>query len=139
MRKTNHRLTTLEQVARMRLPSGASYLSKAQVEAGQQFAKDYALAGLGHVATQNYDFVPGGSGNRAEDAMISRMDRRRRVNEAISCLGPGLERAAVTICCEDWSLIQLEQRENWAKGAGANILKLALDRLVKFYGTEAGL
>lgn len=139
VRSARLRRSTLEQIARKRMPSGANFLSKAQVQAGENFARDYTRAGLGHISTQNYDWMPGGDHSSAEHALISRLDRRRRVGDAIACLGPGLERAAISICCEDWTMDQLERAEKWTKGSGAMILKLALDRLVKFYGTEPGI
>ena len=135
------RVPVLLRIARQTLPGGQPALSAAQVEAGQHFAKDYALGGLGFVATQNYEAASVEGGDRhgkAEDAIIMRMDRRKRVSEAISCLGPGLDRALIAVCCEDWPLEQLERTEKWAKYTGRTILALALDRLVDFYGTRPG-
>ncbi|MGJ8562125.1 MAG: DUF6456 domain-containing protein [Alphaproteobacteria bacterium] len=137
----NHRTSVLRSIARKRKPCGNLLLSAAQVEAGEQFAKDYAHSGIGFVSTQNYNHSGADGGARAdaqEYAIISRMDRRRRVSEAISCLGPGLDRALIAVCCEDWSLDHLERTEKWAKRSGITVLKLALDRLVKFYGTVPG-
>lgn len=136
-----HRLSALQRIARQTLPGGRPALTAAQVEAGQQFARDYAGAGMGVVATQNYEAagVDGGDRRgRAEDAIIHRMDRRKRVCEALSCLGPGLDRALIAVCCEDWTIEHLERSEKWAKYTGRTVLSLALDRLVDFYGTRPG-
>lgn len=139
--RINRRVSVLRSIARKRLPGGANLLSPAQVEAGEQFAKDYTLSGMGFVTAQDFTRaeVDGGFNPAAqENAIISRMDRRKRVNEATSCLGPGLDRAVIAVCCEDWSLDQLERTENWARHSGVTILKLALDRLAQFYGTVPG-
>lgn len=137
----NRRVSALRSIARKRLPGGANLLSPAQVEAGEQFAKDYALCGMGFVAGQDCTRANVDSGfnpSAQENAIISRMDRRKRVSEARSCLGPGLDRAVIAICCEDWSLDQLERAEKWARYSGVTILKIALDRLAAFYGTVPG-
>lgn len=143
VRKTriNHRVSPLRSLARKCDAAGRPFLSNAQVEAGEQFAKDYHLGGLGFTPTQNYERT-GGSGvfrhNSVENAVISRMDRRKRVSEAISCLGTGLDKAVIAVCCDSLSTVELEQNERWAKNSGLTVLILALDRLVSFYGTLPG-
>lgn len=139
--RINHRTSALRSLARRCDASGQPLLSNAQVEAGEQFAKDYTLGGLGFTATQNYDAAGVDGAFRAdaqENAIISRMDRRKRVSEAISCLGPGLDRAVIAVCCDGSSTEQLERTEKWIKNSGRTILMLGLDRLVAFYGTEPG-
>lgn len=137
----NQGATALQRLARRRDPKGRLRLSPAEVEAGQQFAKDYAMSGIGNVSAQTYDSlrVDGGSSHDgAERAIINSMDRRKRVSEAIACLGPGLDRAVIAVCCENWSVEHVERSEQWARSSGFTILKLALERLAKFYGTHPG-
>ncbi len=139
--QVNHRTSALRALARKRNAAGEPILTPAQVEAGEHFARDYNLGGLGYVATQNYDYTGADntSGHGAQEAaLITRMDRRRRINEAISCLGPGLDRALIAVCCEDWSIEHLERTEKWSRHSGRTVLGLALDRLVVFYGTQPG-
>lgn len=140
--RVNHRTSALRSLARKCTAAGEPFLSKARVEAGEQFARDYDGGGMGFVATQAYDRAGVDSTFRAdgqEMAIISRMDRRKRVSEAIACLGPGLDRAAIAVCCENFSTEQLEKTENWTRHSGRTVLILALDRLVAFYGTLPGM
>ncbi len=139
--RKNHRISVLRSLARKCTASGQPILSAAQLEAGEQFARDYVLGGLGFTASQGFErpHVDGGFRHDAqENAIISRMDRRRRVSEAISCLGPGLDRALIAVCCDGVSTEQLERTEKWSKNSGRTVLILALDRLVAFYGTLPG-
>lgn len=121
--------------------SGQLYFTAYEIEAGQQFARDYIRGGMGRMATQNVAAPLVDNGRRddsAEMRIINDMDRRRRVQEAIACLGAGLDSAAIAVCCENWSLDKLERTEKWAKNTGMTILKLALQRLSEFYGTIPG-
>lgn len=140
--RVNHRTSALRSLARKCDTYGEPILSAAQVEAGEQFAKDYALGGLGFTGTQNFE-NPGVDGafraDAQENAIISRMDRRKRVSEAISCLGAGLDRAVIAVCCDGTSMGELERTEKWAKNSGRTILTFGLDRLVAFYGTMPGV
>lgn len=139
--RINHRVSALRRIGRRTGAGGQPLLSAAQIEAGEQFARDYDRGGMGFVRGQSFDsaVVDGGAGHSAaEEALISRMDRRRRVSEAISCLGPGLDRVLIAVCCENWSLEQIERSEKWAKHTGRTVLAMALDRLVAFYGTRPG-
>ncbi len=138
----SYRLSVLQRLARRKDHYGRPILSAAQVEAGRHFARDYMTGGLGFSATQNYQTSGAdisGRHSRAEDAVLSRIDRRKRVSEAIACLGPGLDRAVIAVCCEDWSLDAVERSENWAKNSGKTILIMALERLAQFYGTKPGV
>lgn len=137
----NTKVTALERLARSRDTKGRLRLTAAEVEAGRQFAIDYDQSGMGFAATQDYERVhvdSGGMADGTERAIIHAMDRRKRVSEAISCLGPGLDRALIAVCCENWSIEKLEQAENWARNSGYTLLKFALGRLAEFYGTHVG-
>ncbi len=139
--RINGRVTAFGRLARSTDARGVPLLSKAQIEAGILFARDYAKAGMGQVSTQCFDAVLVDDQrryDRYEAAMISRLDRQRRVQEAISCLGPGLDRALIQVCCEGQSVEQLERAEKWGRNAGLEILRLALSRLSVFYGTQPG-
>lgn len=137
--RRNRNVSVLRRLARRRDSYGNPVITTAELEAGEQFARDYALAGKGYVATQDYSgvHVDGGAVDGAENAIISRIDRRRRLSEAISCLG-GLDRILVAVCCEDRTLQDVEYTEQWAKNSGQTVLKLALQRMVQFYGTVPG-
>lgn len=138
----NQRANILVRLSRKRDRYGGLWLTAGETEAGLQFARDYDGAGVGQVLTQTYA-GPRVDGTRKTDVtetlLINRLDREKRYYEAIACLGPGLDRAVIAVCCENWSLDQLERSEKWARNTGATVLKMALGRLAAFYGTEVGV
>lgn len=143
MRKAsvNIRSNALERIARKKDRQGQFILSAAEIEAGRRLAKDYALAGLGHIATQNYMSAGADGGdrkNRQEDNILQSLTARTRLKAAQAAMGDGLDRAVIAVCCKDESLDSVERAERWVKSSGLTILKLGLSRLVKLYGTEAG-
>jgi len=137
----NTRANALERLARKKDRQGQLILSAAEIEAGRRLAKDYALARLGHISTQNY-MSAGADGsdrhNRQEDKILRSMTARTRIKAAEAAMGEGLDKAVIAVCCHNESLDAVERAERWVKSSGLTILKLGLSRLVKLYGTEAG-
>ncbi len=138
----NTRANALERLARKKDRQGRLVLNAAEVEAGRRLAKDYALAGLRHVSTQNYMSAGADGGDRhgqQEDKILRSLTARTRLKAANSAMGEGLDKAVMAVCCHDESLESIERSERWVKSSGLTILKLGLSRLVKLYGTEAGV
>jgi len=138
----NANASPLRRLARLKDKAGEPILSAAEIEAGERFASDYNFCHLGQISTQNYMQAAGASGqksattmSRAEDISISRLDAKKRVMQILNDLG-GLDRAVIGVCVNELSLDNLERTENWARTSGRMILKLGLQRLVKYYGTE---
>lgn len=143
MRKAsvNARANALERIARKKDRQGQFILSPAEIEAGRRLAKDYALAGLGHISTQNYMSAGADGGDRKnlqEDNILQSLTARTRLKAAEAAMGDGLNKAVIAVCCRDESLDSVERAERWVKSSGLTILKLGLSRLVKLYGTQAG-
>ena len=137
----NAGMSAFDRLCRRKDSRGEALLSAAQQEAGHRFIRDYALAGHGHIATQNYmstgedrSAYSGG----AEDAHIRRLDAGQRFETAKAAMGEGLDKAVLSICCRDHRLEQIERAEKWASGTGLTLLKMGLTLLVKHYGTQAG-
>lgn len=136
----NTRTSPLRALSKARPGQAHRILSIAEVEAGEQFAKDYEFANMSSIATQNYEAAPIGKGSGFPSGGLSdsRLDARNRVMEALKAMGPGLDRVVTSVCVNELSLERLERTEDWMRGGGFTVLKLGLQRLVKFYGTEAG-
>ncbi len=140
--RVNTHLSALTRLARMKNKSGDYFLQPNEIEAAQRFATDYAKSMMSTVATQSYSQNSGKempSSNSAEHVSISALDARKRVMDALNIVGPGLDKAITTLCSSDMSIGALEVSENWAKGSGKTLFKLALARLSDFYGCQAGL
>ena len=137
----NRGMNAFERLCRRKDHRGDPLLSTAQQEAGQRLMRDYALAGHGHVATQNYmragEDKSAYSGG-AEEALIRRLDAGRSYEAAKSAMGEGLDKAVLAMCCYDQRLEQIERAEKWASGTGLTLLKMGLTLLEKHYGTQAG-
>lgn len=120
---------------------GEPFLTPAQLEAGERFAADYARANYGRSQTQDYMRTGGDIArtNTEESAAVAAIDSRDRITEAIAYVGPGLSRAVISICGQDMGLEQMEKNEGWTRRSGRTVLKLALQRLVEFYGTAPGI
>ena len=143
MRKANivHGHNVLERLSRKKDRDGRPILTAAEVEAGRHLAKDYALAGLSHISTQNFMASATDSGRhqgKEEDRILRQMTARTRLQAAKIAMGDGLDKAVIAVCCRDESLDSVERAEHWVKSSGLTILKLGLSRLVKLYGTEPG-
>ena len=139
--QTTTHLLVFRRLATTRDKTGHGFLLADEIEAGERFAADYARAMMAAVATQSYDGVTSGGKNRtntAENISVSAMDARKRVMQALDIVGPGLDKALTGLCGHDMTLGALERSENWAKGSGRTVLKMALSRLSGFYGCRAG-
>lgn len=139
--RINKGMNAFDRLSRRNDRYGQPLLTPAQQEAGQRLIRDYAIAGHGHIATQNYmsageDKAINSGG--AEEAHIRRLDAGKRFEAAKSAMGEGLDKAVLAVCCHDQRLEQIERTEKWASGTGLTLLKMGLTRLVKHYGTQPG-
>jgi len=140
--RLNSHLSALTRLANTKDKNGQSFLQPDEIEAAQRFAADYARSMMSAIATQSYgDTASSGlrTTNTAEHISVSAMDARKRVMDGLAVVGPGLDRALTALCSGDMSVGALELSENWAKGAGKTVLKLALSRLSIYYGCRAGI
>lgn len=140
--RVNAHLSVLTQLAKKTDKAGHTFLAQDEIEAAQRFASDYARSMMGAIATQNYGGAAGRerrSVNTAEHISISALDARKHVMDALEIVGPGLDRALTALCGGDMSMGALEASENWARGSGKTVLKLALSRLSAYYGCKAGV
>jgi len=139
--RINAGMSAFERLCRRKDNRGEGLLTAAQQEAGHRLIRDYALAGHGHIATQNYmsagEDKTAYSGG-AEDAHIRRLDSAKRLENAKAAMGEGLDKVVLAICCHDQRLEHIERAEKWAIGSGLTLLKMGLTLLVKHYGTQAG-
>jgi len=140
--RVNAHLSVLTQLAKRVDENGQTFLARDEIEAAERFASDYARSMMGAIATQNYSGTAGRERrnvNTAEHISISALDARRHVMDALEMVGPGLDRALTALCGSDMSMGALEASENWARGSGKTVLKLALSRLSIYYGCKAGV
>ena len=130
----------LNRLAKILDKSGHPFLSKSEVQAGELFQRDYqrAYGHLGSGQSFNQPQVDQSKVNNTEIYMAEQIDRSAAFLAAKEALGEGLDIAAMVLCGENKSLSQLEREQNWAKNSGQTIVKLALQRLVVYYGAQPG-
>ncbi|MCF6221625.1 MAG: DUF6456 domain-containing protein [Robiginitomaculum sp.] len=138
--RINGHLSALTKLANSRDGSGQNFLQPNEIEAASCFAADYDRSMMAAISTQNYGDTGGGkrSVNTAEHITLSALDARKRVMDALELVGPGLDKALTALCASDMTMGALEVSENWARGSGKTVLKLALSRLSEFYGCRPG-
>lgn len=129
----------LDWLARRKGKDGRSWLSAAEVEAGERLRADFEAAQMGPRVGQDWSrFLAAvdqsGPGRGAADAPGG--PARARVRAALSALGPGLDDVALRACCFLEGLEQIERDAGWAARSAKVVLKIALARLADHYGLE---
>jgi hypothetical protein len=109
-----------------------------QFEAGERLRADYERASIGPSVTMRWDAAPTAKGRRsapeASDPTTAQIGAKRRFDDALSALGPGLNDIAWRVICAGEPLPGAEKALGWPNRAGRIVLTLALDRLADGYG-----
>lgn len=127
--------TPLTLLARRRDKEGKRFLSDELVAAGERLREDFEIAQMVQRTTQNWEsFLTGASqGAGSGDGPMASAEARRRVARALGDLGPGLGDVALRCCCYLEGLETTEKRMGWSARSGKIVLRIALQRLRRFY------
>ena len=126
----------LAVLARRRDPEGRPFLDEGLVAAGERLREDFELAQMAPRTTQNWErfLTAGTSGSPARsDGLDGPSGARRRVQDALADLGPGLGDVALRTCCFLEGLETAEKRMGWSARSGKIVLRIALQRLRLHY------
>lgn len=133
--------TPLSSLARRRGKDGEPFLSDELVSAGERLREDFELAQMAPRTTQNWDRfltsgvdLPAGRG----DGPLAAAEARKRVAQALGDLGPGLGDVVLRCCCYLEGLETTEQHMGWCARSGKIVLRIALQRLRRFYDDVLG-
>ncbi|RKF15283.1 helix-turn-helix domain containing protein [Roseovarius spongiae] len=136
----------LSALARRRDRDGSRFVTEDMVRAGERLREDFELARLGPRAMQDWDrFLTGAERTcpGAQEGPAGGADAaRRRVENALRDLGPGLGDIALRCCCHLEGLERAEKRLGWSARSGKVVLRIALQRLKHHYdmlGDAGGL
>lgn len=128
-------------LARWHRPRGGEtegWLTAIEFEAGERLRADYHRSTLSERVTSDWDgyLAPcsSGKGRSPEDAPASALAAKARVQQALAAAGPGFDRVLSSVCLRESGLEEIEARERWPRRSGKVVLKLALQRLCRFYG-----
>lgn len=112
-------------------------VSERQLAAGEQLRRDWELAQLAPRVTMRWDAPPIGRTARAApvqaDPTHAQIEARRRFDEAVEHVGPGLSDVLWRIICAGEGMRDAEQALGWPVRAGKLVLGFALDRLADYY------
>ncbi|KUJ80120.1 DUF6456 domain-containing protein [Ruegeria profundi] len=128
-------------LARRRDRDGKPFLDETLVAAGERLREDFELAQIGPQVAQNWDhfLTAGGRGSFGPESHGGQgaSDARKRVEHALSDLGPGLSDVALRCCCYLEGLELAEKRMGWSARSGKIVLRIALQRLKRHYESQS--
>jgi len=119
---------------------GRPLIDTAEFAAGERLRRDYTLAGLLQRTTMNWSALAGANdrgGGPAAPAADAAIDARRRVQAALSAVGPEFSSLLVDVCCHLRGLGDVEAANGWPLRSGKVVLRLALSALARHYGLAA--
>jgi hypothetical protein len=122
-------------LSRRRDRDGMLFLSDELVRAGERLREDFELAQMGPRLVQNWDAFLTADAEPANgpDRLRGPEAARARFISALRELGPGLGDVALQCCCYLEGLEATEKRMGWAARSGKVVLRIALQRLRRFY------
>ena len=126
--------TPLVLLSRRRDKSGTPFISDDLVRAGERLREDFELAQISNRGARNWDqFLTPGADMEITDLPRGPGAARERFIAALKELGPGLGDVALQCCCYLEGLETTEKRMGWAARSGKVVLRIALQRLRRFY------
>jgi hypothetical protein len=112
-------------------------LSRRQFDAGERLRCDWERAQLAPRVTMAWDAAPiassRGGASVGPDLSGAQIDAKRRFNDAIAAVGPGLADILWRIVCAGEGMRDAESALGWPARAGRLVLTFALDRIADFY------
>jgi hypothetical protein len=123
---------------------GEPLLSAAEFEAGERLRTDFWFAQMTPRVTASWSTTaPVRRHRRGGPMAVSELSdnalaARQCVTQALAAVGPELAGVLIDVCCHLQGLEQAERSAGWPQRAGKVILQIALKRLARHYGIEAG-
>lgn len=132
----NHDESPLAWLRRRRDKSGRPMIGAAEFSAGERFRSDYERGRILPRVTANWTAsVAGGrrDGGIAELTEAA-LGARRRVEHALSAVGPEFGGLLVDFCCFLKGLEEIERERRWPARSAKVVLRLGLASLARHYG-----
>jgi hypothetical protein len=123
-------------LARRKDAAGRPWLSPAEVAAGERLRREVEQAGAGPALTMGWDALPraGSGGTMRVEPGDRALSAGRRVEAALSAVGPRLRPMLTRICVHGDSLKLAETGLGLRRRQGKTVLKQALAALADHYG-----
>ncbi len=138
----NHAESPLSWLRRRKGRDGRPLVDQAEFAAGERLRADYSRARLMPRVTANWTAAvadkrrgrgPGGIAELTEVAIAA----RRRLDKALTAVGPELSGVLVDFCCFLKGLEDIEHERQWPARSAKVVLRLGLSRLARHYGLLA--
>lgn len=124
----------LTGLARRRDRDGQPFLSRDLVAVGERLREDFELATMGPKVTTDWtSYLTGPVDGASGSANVGGLDAKARVGAALAELGPGLGDVVLRCCCFLEGLETAERKMGWAARSGKIVLRIALQRLKRYY------
>ncbi|KJZ20983.1 hypothetical protein TW80_04570 [Loktanella sp. S4079] len=117
-------------LARRKDRDGSPFLDRSLVAVGERLREDFELAQLGGTQINSWDDIA--------NAEAPTDPASQRVFAALCDLGPGLGDIVLRCCCFLEGLEQTEKSMGWSARSGKIVLRIALERLQRYYETTSG-
>lgn len=112
-------------------------VTERQFDAGEALRRDFEIAQLAPRVTMQWDAPPRSKAARGAPGALTPGERqiaaKRRFDEAMAVLGPGLSDIAWRVLCAGESLKAAETGLEWPSRSAKLVLTFALDRLASYY------
>ena len=139
---TNIGETPLGWLFKRKNKNGKSMISHKQFLAGERLREDFELSGMSPNITLNYDTIIRSQGNSHAMGGMNVSDHamaaKKRLNDALEDVGPGLKDVLFRVCCHLDGLEAAEKNLGWPVRSGKVVLTIALSRLVCHYNNQIG-
>ena len=113
------------------------HVSRRQYDAGEQLRADWERAQLSPRTTMRWDPAPVAKGRMSSGGGLqpaeSQMHARKRFDDAVSAVGPGLSDILWRVVCSGEGMRDAETALGWPARAGKLVLSMALDRVADYY------
>ena len=128
----------MENLARRKDNEGRPFLERDLIKAGLRLHEEFRLTGCeAQIETYLDDLLC-----QRRSYELPQMPAERRALEqfraTVDDLGPGLAEVAVRCCCFEQGLEKTEQIMGWSARSGKIVLRIALQRLKRYYDTIHG-
>lgn len=134
----NHAESPLALLWRRKARDGSRFLEAREFRAGERLRSDYTRGQLVPRLGVNWNSFgtghsDGGGAGGIADLTDAALAARKRVDHAISAVGPELAGVLVDVCCFLKGLEQVEAERSWPARSAKVVLKSALSALARHY------
>ena len=134
----NHAESPLALLWRRKSRDGSRFLEAREFRAGERLRSDYTRGQLTPRLGVNWNGFgagrsDGGGAGGIADLTDAALAARKRVDHAISAVGPELAGVLIDVCCFLKGLEQVEAERSWPARSAKVVLKSALSALARHY------